>query len=155
MKTIEILEVINQKFGSGIPNGFLLGWDADRFLIDFKSIIGNDFKLINQTDFSYSYCNSYDILIDRTLVLTIQISFIVDLYSIHLTKYSTDRKQGKVIPLSPSITNNQRIKKLIKFLENNKFEEISDIQYSFEVEDLSLELADKPIIANFIFEDYE
>jgi hypothetical protein len=77
---------IQRKFKNSCPSGILLGWDKNRFY-DLLLPLFVGYKVKNQTDFNYSYCNSFDIEMHsrrpsgRFCRVTLHIRFIVDTYA--------------------------------------------------------------------------
>lgn len=57
----EIILEIQRKFKNACPSGILLEWDRNRFY-DLLLPLFVGYKVKNQTDFNYSYCNSFDIV---------------------------------------------------------------------------------------------
>ncbi len=150
---------IQKKFSNGCPNALLLGWDRNRFFQIFLSLFVG-FKVINETDFNYSYCNSYEIelgknVCDEIFILTLKVSFIVDAYTIHVTKYSSNRRTGVVIPYEECLEYVDEIGKAKTFLEGKEFIEIQDNEMDIFLENIDLELAEKATVGKCLFDDFE
>jgi len=150
---------IQKKFSDGCPNGFLLGWDINRF---FQSLISLfvGFKVINDTDFNYSYCNSYEIELgenesDEIFILTLKVSFIVDAFVLHVTRYSSNRRSGKVIHFDECSEYAGEIKKAKIFLVGKGFVEMQNDDMESVVDGVHLELAEIPTVGKCLFEDFE
>ena len=154
-----LVENIQRKFSNGCPNGFLLGWDVNRF---FKSLLSLfvGFKVINDTDFNYSYCNSYDIELGtgedgKMFILTLKASFIADTYTIHVTKYSKNKRSGKVIHIEEYREYAGEVVKARSFMEEQGFIEILDDDMELFVENVDLELAERATVGKCLFDDFE
>src|SRR5688500_18859647 len=98
--TAMLIQEVRNAFQFGPPNGLELNWDASRFFSSLESLCSSC-KVLNSTDFNYSYCNTFDIEpenmgVDCRYVLTAKFSFVAPAYSVHVTKYSLDKKAGCV-----------------------------------------------------------
>jgi len=158
MKRDELISEIQRRFKSSCPNGVLLKWDRNRFYDSLLQLFVG-YKVKNQTDFNYSYCNSFDVEMNargasgQFYKLTLKISFIVDAYTLHLTEYSNDKKRGKVIS-SEGITEVLFIiKKIKQFMEQKGFQEIYD-DMNVVVPNVELELAKTATIGKCLFDDF-
>ncbi|MCL7422221.1 MAG: hypothetical protein M8364_15085 [Methylobacter sp.] len=153
----ELISEIQSKFTPSCPNGMLLGWDRNRFY-DLISSLFVGYKVINQTDFNYSYCNSFDIEIGRSpigqiYVLTIKISFIVDAYTVHVTEYSRDRNRAKLVQGEEVPETKHKIEKIKRLMEQKGFQEIND-EFNDIVSGVELELAEEATIGKCLFDDF-
>ena len=61
--TICLAESLKQKvfdaFERGIPNGWILHWDENRFFDQISEIV-RPYPLINYTTFDYAFCNRFE-----------------------------------------------------------------------------------------------
>lgn len=148
---------IQKMFFDGCPNGFLLKWDVNRFFQSLVSLFAG-FKVINETDFNYSYCNSYEIELAENgeiFILTLKASFIADAYTVHLTKYSSNRRRGIVVPYEEYPEYAEEIKKSKAFFKENNFVEVENDEIDSFVENIDLELADRATVGKCLFDDFE
>ena len=153
------ISIVKNKFGDGCPNGFLLEWDVNRYHSSIKEICRNC-KVTNQTDFNYAYCNTYEIRPETRNTkfiyeLTLNISFIVDAFSLHWTKYTTNLKKGGVISSNEIEVEYDPTDGLIKFLEKNEYQEVKSDWFEINIDDVQLELAEKATLGKCLFHDYE
>ncbi len=156
MNRDSLVRQVRERFQSGKTNGFLMKWEANRFHEKLKALC-EDFRVVNQTDFNYSYCNSYEIepYIHRTggqYVLTVKFSFIADVFSVHLTKYSHNRKVGFVVPEHEL----PELPRLIRdFAIFEGFEEIDGVDHNLLVDGVELELSQISTLGKCLFDDFE
>jgi len=155
----EIIKLIQELFKDEIPNGLKLGWDRVRYSSTVKNICTN-YEIKNCTDFNYSFCNTYEVLVLKGLnsfdyTLTIKISFIIDAYIIYLSRYSKKNMNGGLVDLN-------KCPKAQRLYENSKhyftqlgFHEIDDSIVNEQVSGVKLELADNVTIEKCLFDDYE
>jgi len=153
------IESIQNAFSNGCPNGALLGWDANRFYESLTKLF-YEFSISNETDFNYSYCNSYDIAVGNgeqgeNFVITVKISFIIDAYRMQLTEYSKDKKSGKVIDFEDLNEGTRFAENVRSFFEDRGFTEVADEELTHIVENVHLELADLATVGKCLFDDYE
>ena len=166
-----VLEV-KKKFGEARPRGDLLGWDLNRFFSSFTRIC-TYCRVNNCTDLNYSYCNSYEIEPETQpqefdYVLTFKTSFIVDAYSYHVTRYSKNRRNGRVINLpdcgevaefSDVSTAQKAIKQALnaieQFVQQNGFREVDEHDQDIVIDGVSLELSDVATLGRCLFDDFE
>jgi hypothetical protein len=141
------------------PNGILLNWDRNRFYNELKSLL-IDHDILNQTDFNYSFCNSFDIKINasenpiETYKLTLKISFILDFFTTHLTKYVNYGRVGNVVSIDSVYEAKIVCDKLKNYLSEIGYEELSVDAIDTEVPDVQLELAQKATIGKCLFDDF-
>lgn len=149
---------IRASFKSGPPNGWLLGWEGNRFEEDIAAV-AKPYKTLNMTNFDYGFCNTYRVL-DETRneyhrwELTIQISCIVDYFSTFWTKYSPG--SSRVHDKHPD-AETEKIQAAVKdWLRDKGLSEFPDEWYDLKMTDITLELSDpdKVTIAKCVFEDY-
>ncbi|NOT12099.1 MAG: hypothetical protein HOP23_09760 [Methylococcaceae bacterium] len=159
MTTDELIAEIKIKFNSSVmPNGDLLGWDRNRFYEPLQLLL-NEYAVINQTDFNYSYCNSFDINMNtkgnfgEIYKITLKISFILDMFTIHLTKYSKDKKMGKVVSQDTIPEAKFVCDKLRYYLSQINFEELYE-DIDVEIPGIQLELAQKATVGKCLFDDF-
>lgn len=154
-----LLEDIQKKFSNGCPNGFLLGWDVNRFFQSIQSLFAG-FKVTNDTSFDYSYCNSYVIELGKNadeeiFVLTLKISFIIDAYTLHLTRYSSNKRTGKVISFESFSEYSMVVEKVKCFMEEQGFIEIQHNDMECLVNNVELELSEQATLGKCLFDDFE
>lgn len=158
MNAVQIVSKIREAFSQGVPNGFLLDWDRERF---YSSLV-REFKgcrVINDTDFNYSFCNTYELdglgSSKEDYVITIKISFVADAYTVYVTKYWDSRRKGKVVPdeLVPEIGCSVSDVKI--FFKKMGFEEVDGEMMDVEIPDVQLELAETATIGKCLFDDFE
>ena len=152
-----LISEIKEKFRTSCPNGMLLQWDRNRFYSSFSSLF-IEYNIKNQTDFNYSYCNSFDIeMLSRGDAgefyrIALKISFIVDAYTVYLIQYSKNKKKGKVI-CEKNIEAQLCIEKIKHFMEKKGFQEIND-EFDIVVPDVKLELAEIATVGKCLFDDF-
>ena len=96
----EILQQVQLAFRDGPPNGWILGWDLNRYFSEIEGAAA-PYPVINYTSFDYSYCNNYQIHDDSErchFFLTVLVSFITPVYSLHWTGL---RNQTGAVVLRP------------------------------------------------------
>ncbi len=160
MKSIEvIIELIQEVFDQSTPNGVLLGWNENRFMEPISRICSGT-KLVNNTDFNYSNCNSFDIELDPSYDehlcrITFKASFVADAYSLHVTRYAKDQRSGKVVPEDECEQLVLVIERLRKFADQKELREISCLEHDMVVAGVSLELSKVATIGKCLFDDFE
>jgi hypothetical protein len=153
-----LISEIQRKFRHSCPSSMVLGWDRNRFY-DLLLSLFVGYKVKNQTDFNYSYCNSFDIEMHlkrpsgRFCRVTLQISFIVDAYIVYHTAHSKGKKRGKGIPSERISEAQLHIEKIKQFMEQKGFQEIVD-EFDIIVPDVELELAEIATIGKCLFDDF-
>lgn len=155
----QIILEIQRIFSNSCPNGFLLGWNKNRFFSSLKSIC-KDLEVINETDFNYSYCNSYDIrqkidTSENNYNITLKASFILAAYSLYVTKYSNNGKSGEIMLEIDSPEIKTTLVKIKRFIENEGFLEIKSEDMDAIIPDVNLELATVATIEKCLFDDFE
>ncbi|HVW02579.1 MAG TPA: hypothetical protein VHB77_19640 [Planctomycetaceae bacterium] len=83
----ELTTVVAERFRSGPPNGWLLGWDASRCSERLRDAVA-PYDLVNCTSFDYSFCNWYEVRFNRHRreafwTLTAKLSFVAPAYCMH------------------------------------------------------------------------
>lgn len=157
--TSMLIRDIQRKFSNGCPNGYLLGWDVNRFFKPLLSLFAG-FRVINETDFNYSYCNSYDIELgigedEKIYFLTLKASFIADIYTVHVTGYSKNKRRGKVVDVMKFPEYEKQIERARSFMNGQGFMEILDEDMELVVESVDLELAEHATLGKCLFDDFE
>ena len=154
------IQKIKEVFHDGVPNGWLLQWDSDRYSNELKDL-ALDLEFSNGTSFDYAFCNTYYLYhpsqeTENYEMATIDISFVVNAYQVFWTQYSNHGKTGKVIS-SPSSEKSQIIEKKIRlFLEKNGFTECLVEWSEIKIKGIKLELSDEEAtLGKCLFIDYE
>jgi len=155
----EIINSIQEVFKDEIPNGIKLGWDRTRHFSTVKNLC-TKYEIKNCTDFNYSFCNAYEILVIRDLkhfdyTLTVKISFIIKAYIIFLSRYSKNTNKGGLIDIKLHSEAQQLYEDIKCHFDNIGFYEIDDSIINKQVSNVQLELADIVTIENCLFDDYE
>lgn len=153
------IKTIQTQFKKGCPNGNLLEWDRNRYSASIKRV-SKKCKVINQTDFNYAYCNTYEIrpksLNEKYIYeLTLSISFIVNAFVYHWTRYTLDMKKGKVIPISEIEVEYDPTDELIKLMKEYGYTEVVSEWFDRQIENVQLELAENATLGKCLFHDYE
>lgn len=160
MKTTDQLVFeVRKKFAESRPNGVVLEWDENRFFLPLKELFENC-KVVNCTDFNYSYCNSYEIEPipqpqEYDYVLTFKTSFVLDVYSLHIARYSKDRKSGQVVKDDEYAALLPTISKVRLFAERQGFQEVNGRDQDVIVDGVSLELSGVATLGKCLFDDFE
>lgn len=160
MKSLhELVMKVRNVFGESPPNGILLGWDEDRFYASL-SMLCRDCRVVNETDFNYSYCNSFQLepnhsVRDHDYVLTFKTSFVADAFSVHVTRYTKDRKQGKVVGENECPELLPALETVRRFAEESGFQEVDGLAQDIVIEGVSLELGDPATLGKCLFDDFE
>lgn len=153
-----IIREAQVRYSKGCPNGILLRWETDRFYQDLVEIF-SDYKVSNETDFNYSYCNSYDVFLgkdekSRSWILTIKASFICDAFTLHITRYKNPRG-GDVVPIHQCGEFASAVVKVRNFFNDKGFREIDTFEMDVEIEGVNLELAKVATVGKCLFDDFE
>ena len=160
MSTIAMLvEDVRRAFRFGIPNGLKLNWNADRFFPQIKRIC-EKCHVVNGTDFNYSYCNSFDVEPTEMeggnrYVLNVKFSFIAPAYSIHTTKYSRDKKLGRVVQESERPAILSLAHSVRDFAKQAGFQEVDGRSHDIVVDGVQLELSEVATLGKCLFDDFE
>lgn len=155
----QILLEVKSAFKVAPPNGDILGWDRERYYKDFARL-AEICKVSNDTDFNYSFCNSYNAEFKTNkdsyiYVVTVKISFITNVYSIHVTQYSRDKKSGKVVSVYPHLELTLLIKKITSYLLGKGFMALKAEWADLKVNGVSLELSEEATLGKCLFDDFE
>jgi len=150
---------IEKAFSEGPPNGFLLGWQRDRFFPSLQSSF-RDCAVTNDTDYNYSYCNSFEIEPDPSgkegnLVITLKMSHVADVYSVHVTKYSRDKRRGNVVPCGVDPIVSELCERVHQFAADKGFQEIDERLTDMKIPGVDLELAEEATVGKCLFDDFE
>jgi hypothetical protein len=157
--TATLIQQVQSAFQFGRPNGLELNWNPNRFFSGLTRLC-TDCQVANSTDFNYSYCNSFDIEpAEREghcrYVMTAKFSFVAPAYSVHVTKYSWDKKRGSVVPE----TENEemlRLTKLVRqFAAQNGFQEVDGTDHEIVLDGITLELSEVATLGKCLFDDFE
>lgn len=154
-----LIKDIQRSFSSGCPNGMLLGWDPDRFAEPIGAIF-ESLEVSNNTDFNYSYCNSYEISLSperkkNCIVITLKISFISNVYLAQAAAYSADRRSGRAVNVAEQLEFFQELEKARLFLASQGFLEVPEEILNMIVEGVELELSPLATIEKCLFDDFE
>ena len=153
-----LLRTIAELFRDGPPNGWLLGWDVDRFANQVSELSG-DGEFENVTSFDYSFCNSFEVTFRQTsdefVVLTVRVSFVADYFSMHWTQYSSSGKHGVVVD-DVDFDGAARVAQDIRaFLRSMGYQEFPTSWDSIAVPEAVLELSEEPAtLSKCLFDDY-
>ena len=160
MENIEVvIQKIKNAFSRGVPNGLLLGWQQNRHYDDIVHI-AKPYRVTNDTDFNYSFCNSYNVDFNcdssnYVYVITLKISFIADVYSIHVTRYTRDKKKGRLIHVFPDAGLSILMQTVHGCMQDKGFVVLKNESLDLELDDLELELAEVATIGKCLFDDFE
>lgn len=154
-----IVSLVQSTFGYSFRNVSKHDWDRNRFFHSLVKLCGGC-KIVNGTDFNYSYCNTFEIEPkvqpdEYSYVLTFKTSFVADVYSLHVTRYSKDRSTGKVVSENELPTLIPTIAILRQFAVAAKFQEMEGSDHDIIVEGVSLELSDVATLGKCLFDDFE
>lgn len=151
-----IIKDIYASFCEELPNGILLKWNTNRFYNDFKKIF-SDYEVINQTDFNYSYCNSYDIILEKNeknkTILTVKVSYVSKAFALHIIRYF-DRTHGKILYEDSSRQYKTSANLIKNYLIKKGFREISGEEQNIEIKNINLELAELATLGKCLFDDF-
>ena len=154
-----MIQEIQDVFSNSRPNGFILGWDTNRYFASLTNICG-DYVVYNNTDFNYSYCNCFEFkpkvsLGEHDYVITFKISFILDAYSLHVTRYSTGGKTGEVVSEHDCGGMRSAIGKIRRFANKNGLQEITAAEQEIVIDGVALELSEVATLGKCLFDDFE
>ena len=117
-------------------------------------------KVVNNTDFNYSCCNSFDFepptkaQEDRYL-LTAKFSFVSAAYSIHVTKYSQNKREGCVVAETDNVATFLLSKLIREFAGEQGFQEIDGTMHDLVIDGVFLELSEVATLGKCLFDDFE
>lgn len=144
------------RFRDAVPNGWLLGWDRNRFRQQFAEA-SKPIIVTNNTSFDYSRCNQYDFETVHAgskcfLLLTLRLSFILPYFCLHWTEYDETKTHGRVVQLE----GDELEKKIRGTAQRLGFEELPDAWLGVRVSGIQLELSEDEnvTISKCLFDDY-
>lgn len=164
MKSRPDLAALKQKvqsaFQDGPPNGWLLGWPADRFFDRIRAASPLDHEVVNDSSFDYAFCNSFRVRprdhkgSHRELI--VKISFIADVFCLYWIGHS---QAGKVSPVAeaPEGSDDHRFeRRLATMLAEQGFDEFPAEWYETPLDGIELELAgeDGATLDKCLFDDF-
>ena len=155
----ELVAATKATFATGVPNGWVLGWNRARFETEIAAL-ARPFSCFNATSFDYARCNRYEIEC-RTegeptyLMLTVLISFILDVFSTHWTRYENSSRFGSVVPTPNDTPLSVLEVRIAEMLRARDFRRISDELYAMKIGGIELELSDPGgvTLGKCLFED--
>jgi hypothetical protein len=154
----DLIRAVQNSFQSGVPNGFVLGWNPDRLFDKFKMFF-SEYCVFNCTDFNYSFCNRFEIEPayqgDVCYTVTAKFSFIAPVYSVHSTKYWNSKSEGCVVPETEDSTICFLTQAVCEFAKKEGFVEFVSEMNKILVEGVALELSEDATLGKCLFEDYE
>lgn len=148
----EIINDIFKSFSKGYPNGYSLGWDEDRYIIELRSRF-SDWSIENQTSFDYAFCNTVFFYNNKTLPdigLTVKFSFIHPSFIMYFSEYNKKAKFYKPTSFFCNRTANQ----VRNFMNAKGFSEVKVEILNVILPDVDLQLADIATIEKCLFDDY-
>lgn len=161
MNLTKLIERVRSAFAGGPPNGWMEGWALDRHFTEFVQVASPQ-KAVNVTSFDYSFCNRFEArvngLVDRRYaVLSVLLSFIADVYTIHWTLYEGDGRVGRVIKAPPSADAAELQLRVERWLAQIGFTRIRDDWYDTELEGIVLELSGDTAVTlgKCLFQDFD
>jgi hypothetical protein len=152
----EILQQVQLAFRDGPPNGWILDWDLHRYFSEIEEAAA-PYPVINYTSFDYSYCNHYQIHDDSEgchFFLTILVSFITPVYSMHWTRLRNQTGAVVLRPPAQYATLENKIAAKLKDLGLMDF----PLDWSeMKVEGVHLELSEPEdaTLGKFLFRDFD
>ena len=162
MTLADLQQNLMRRFATGVPNGWLLGWNERRLQSELATAV-RPLKMQNCTSFDYAFCNHFDVSFDGDgeyydYVLTIRISFVCDFYCLHWTRHKrSGNKEGR--PVRTPETPDARVleRRVRELLAEHGFLEIPDEWMDEPAPEVKLELAGtrNVTISKCVFEDYE
>lgn len=157
----EWIQIIQDRFADGPPNGWLEGWDCRRFENEIRKLVA-PLEMTNETSFDYEFCNTYEIKVETKKpagyrIFKIQVSFILDVFS---TQWDRPERDGRPVKLKPgylfAMCGNLE-QNIREFLIERQFEEIANEDYNRNVAGVMLELSgsENVTLTKCLFEDFE
>lgn len=149
---------VSRMFREGPPNGWVLGWNRDRFVKEISKL-SHPGEFENVTSFDYSFCNSFEVSFrkssDEFIVLTVRISFVANYFSTHWTQYSAGGRHGTVVEAADQDSATKVAERIRRFLTSEGFRELPEDWASMVVPDARLELSEGPAtLTKCLFDDY-
>jgi hypothetical protein len=155
-----LLNRIAESFAKGIPNGWLLNWDSNRFQRDFVDAV-RPCSLKNRTSFDFARCNQYDVEIEPqengyAYVLTLRLSFVLPYFCLHWTEYNVTRTEGCVVAVTDVPEGFALESKIRGCALRLGFEELPDELLNAKTFGVQLELSDDDdvTVSKCLFDDY-
>lgn len=152
------VHVIQVFFSNDKSDGISLSWDRRRFFDNFEKSLA-PYEVINNTDFNYSYCNSFDLRVPETIIegsyiITLKLSFVVNAFVLFVTWYSPDFRRGRVVSVDDLPQLSKLYEKVRHFAVANGFDEVPDSWLEIPIENVQLQLASVPNLDNCLFDDF-
>lgn len=157
----ELKATIRDRFSPAPPNGWEIGWDDGR-MFGAVANAASPCTCINYTSFDYEFCNHFRIECGTTprgtsLVLTVRISYVLDVYSIHWIEYAQGGRIGRV---SRSISDEapKHLEEQVRTaIELAGFYRLPDEWLDEPIPGIALELAgpEGATVSKCLFQDYE
>lgn len=156
-----LVDAVRKAFSPRPPNGWLLGWDRERYFREFVRASAPA-RATNHTSFDYAFCNHFEADLRDSgdaeyLTFTVRISFIADVYSIHWTTYGDGGKVGHVVPTPTTEAAVELHKRIDQWLQTTTLAPLPDEWFELQVSGVQLELAGVigATLGKCLFEDYE
>ena len=147
----EYINKVKTTFAQGIPSGFLLHWDKERFHAEISEIV-QPMRIQNETDFNYAFCNRYSIYdTDSEHYIGLWISFVTDVYSLSLLK----KNRISNIESAPKPYLHEKFEEIQQFLTSKNFSAFPASWDDVIVPDISLALSEVATLNKCLFEDYD
>jgi hypothetical protein len=150
---------VRTAFADGPPNGWLLGWPEDRGFDEFSRMAAPH-KPTNHTSFDYAFCNHFDVRVDEPdangyVVLTLLMSFVADVFSLHWTAYQPGGQGGRVVSEYPKASSLET--RVRSWLAEKGFMSIPDDLFNMELPGVALELSGSQnvTLGKCLFRDHE
>ena len=151
---VELIDKVKEAFANGVPPGYLLNWEEDRFFSEISQIV-TPMRVVNETDFNYAFCNRYSIYdTNREYYFGLWISFIADVYSLSQFKRISNTQVSEV-GKSESCCLSEKKDEIKQFLTNKNFIAFPESWDKVVVPGIKLELSDVVTLDRCLFEDYE
>jgi hypothetical protein len=156
-----LVEAVQKAFSPLPPNGWLLAWNCERYFREFARAAAPA-RATNHTSFDYAFCNHFEAELRGSgdaehLTLTVRISFIADVYSIHWTTYRDGGKVGHVVPRPVTDSSVDLQKRIEQWLGTTALARLPDEWFELQLSEVQLELAGVTgaTLGKCLFEDYE
>jgi hypothetical protein len=157
----KLVERVRSAFAGGPPNGWIEEWAMDRHFSEFVQVVSPQ-KASNVTSFDYSFCNRFEVQVeglgDRCYaVLTVLLSFIADVYTVHWTLYERGGRVGRVVEAPPSEDAVKLQLRVEKWLAQIGFTRLRDDWYDIELNGILLELSGEThvTLGKCLFQDFD
>lgn len=153
-----MIDGLRQQFSEQPPNGWLLGWDRDRYFTLVKNTC-EPFVVTNATSFDYAFCNRFEVGFEEPrgegfLALTVRISFVFPIFALHWTKYKSKTLGAVVTQVAGE--HRELEERVRRALESIGLNELPNEWSEEKVEGVELDLSDanNVTISKCLFEDY-